>query len=94
MLNNPEDTVITGRPFDRTFCRTMQRMWVQFAKTGNPSLTAAESPNGKDNVWLPYTSERKDIMVLDEHNIHMSNEAELQLVDWERTYGLIKYYCI
>jgi para-nitrobenzyl esterase len=23
------------------------KMWVQFAKTGNPSLSASESPDGK-----------------------------------------------
>ena len=92
VLNNPEDTVITGRPFDQTFCRTMQRMWVQFAKTGDPSLTAAESPDGKDHFWPQYTSEKKEIMVFDEFDIHTSTEGEYKILDWERCYPLTKYY--
>lgn len=92
VLNNPEDMVITGRPFDSTFCSIMQRMWVQFAKTGDPSLTAAESPDGKAHVWPQYSSENKEIMVFDEFDIHASTEGEYRILDWERTYPLTKYY--
>ena len=38
---------IEGRKYDATFSKTMRKMWVQFAKTGNPSLTAEQSPTGK-----------------------------------------------
>ena len=35
------------RPYDKTFSKIMRKMWVQFAKTGNPSLSAEISPDGK-----------------------------------------------
>ena len=37
-----------GRKHDETFSKTMRKMWVQFAKTGNPSLGADISPDGKE----------------------------------------------
>ena len=40
----------TGREFDETFSKTMRKMWVQFAKAGNPSLSAEISPDGKAKV--------------------------------------------
>jgi len=46
VLNHPENTSFTGRAFNETFSKTMRKMWVQFAKTGNPSLTADQSPYG------------------------------------------------
>ena len=49
VFNHPEETFVTGRLFDETFSRTMRKMWVQFAKTGNPSLTAEQSPDGN---WI------------------------------------------
>jgi len=94
VFNHPEETFVTGRLFDETFSKTMRKMWVQFAKTGNPSLTAAESPDGKAKEWPLYDLENKQVMIFDEFNIHAEKESERQLVDWERTYFLTKYYCI
>ena len=85
VLNHPENTIYTGRAFDETFSKTMRKMWVQFAKTGNPSLSAEESPDGKAHEWPLY---------FDEFNIHPEKESERNLVDWDRTYFLTKYYCI
>ena len=94
VFNHPEETFVTGRQFDETFSKTMRRMWVQFAKTGNPSLTAAQSPDGKAKEWPLYDLENKQVMIFDEFNIHAEKEAERQIVDWERAYFLTKYYCI
>ena len=94
VLNHPEITSLTGRAFDETFSKTMRKMWVQFAKTGNPSLSAEISPDGKAHEWPLYDSKNKSIMVLDEFNIHPSKESELKLVDWDRCYFLTKYYCL
>ena len=63
-----------------------------FAKTGNPSLTADQSPDGKAKEWPLYDLEDKKVMVLDENDIHTAKESELKIVDWERTYFLTKYY--
>jgi len=75
-----------------TFNHTMQRMWVNFAKTGDPSLTAEESPTGKAIKWELYNSDTKPVMIFDEFNIHQSTEGDYGIVDWERTYPLTKYY--
>lgn len=84
----------SGRAFDETFCRTLRKMWVQFAKTGNPSLSAEQSPDGKAKEWPLYDLENKQVMIFDEFNIHPEKESERQIVDWDRTYFLTKYYCI
>ena len=92
LFNHPEDTFVTGRQFDETFSKTMRRMWVQFAKTGNPSLTAEQSPDGKAKEWPLYDLENKYVMVFDEFDIRPEKEADMNIVDWDRTYFLTKYY--
>ena len=94
VFNHPEMTADTGRAFDETFCKTMRKMWVQFAKTGNPSLSADISPDGKAKEWPMYDLENKQVMVLDEFDIHPAKESEVKIVDWERTYFLTKYYAL
>ena len=74
---------VDGRPYDPTFSKTMRQMWVQFAKTGNPSLSADISPL-KD----------KQVMVLDEFDIHPAKESDVKIVDWDRTFFLTKYYML
>ncbi len=94
VFNHPElAKQIAGRTFDETFCKTMRKMWVQFAKTGNPSLSADISPDGKAKEWPLYDLGNKNVMVLDEFNIHPAKESEVKMVDWENTYFLTKYYC-
>ena len=94
VFNHPEENLLTGRVFDETFSKTMRKMWVQFAKTGNPSLSAEISPDGKAHEWPLYNLKDKEIMVLDEFNIHPEKEADLKLLDWERCYFLTKYFCL
>ena len=94
VFNHPEITDDTGRAFDATFSRTLRRMWVQFAKTGNPSLSASESPDGKAKEWPLYDLENKQLMIFDEFNIHPEKESQRKILDWDRTYFLTKYYCI
>ena len=92
VFNNPQETFFSGRAYDDTFNHTMQRMWVNFAKTGDPSLTMEESPAGKAIPWEPYNSDTRPIMVFDEFNVHQANEGDYGIVDWERTFPLTKYY--
>lgn len=94
VFNHPDMTDDTGRIFDETFSKTMRKMWVQFAKTGNPSLGAENSPDGKAKEWPLYDLNEKKVMVLDEFNIHQEKESALKIVDWERTYPLVKYYML
>ena len=86
--------MIEGRQFDATFMKTMRMMWTQFARTGNPSLSADISPDGKAKEWPLYDLENKRVMVLDEFDIHPAKESEIKIVDWERTYFLTKYYML
>ena len=94
VFNNQNDTQLTGRVFDKTFSKTMRKMWVQFAKTGNPSLSEKDSPNGKAHAWPLYDLKNKKIMVFDEFNIHPEKESQRKILDWERTYFLTKYFCM
>ena len=94
VFNHPEENLVTGRQFDKTFSKTMRKMWVQFAKTGNPSLSADQSPDGKAYEWPLYDLTDKNIMIFDEFNIHPEKESQRKMVDWEKTYFLTKYYCI
>ena len=94
VFNHPEFTADTGRAFDETFCKTMRKMWVQFAKTGNPSLTADISPDGKAKEWPLYDLENKRVMVLDEFDIHPEKESDRKIVDWDRTYFLTDHYML
>ena len=94
VFNRPEITGETGRALDETFSKTMRKFWVQFAKTGNPSLGADISPDGKAKEWPLYDLEKKEMMVLDEFDIHPEKESEIKLLDWDRTYFLTRYYCI
>ena len=94
VFNHSEMTADTGRAFDETFCKTMRKMWVQFDKTGNPSLTADQSPDGKAKEWPLYDLKDKKLMVLDEQDIHPAKETDVKVVDWERTYFLTKYYAL
>ena len=92
VFNNPQNTFYSGRAYDDAFNHTMQRMWVNFAKTGDPSLTEEESPTGKAIQWEQYNSDTRPIMVFDEFNVHPGVEGDYGIVDWERTYPLTKYF--
>lgn len=94
VFNHPEETLVSGRAFDETFCKILRKMWVQFAKTGNPSLTADISPDGRAREWPLYDLKDKQLMIFDEHDIHVEKESKRQILDWERTYFLTKYYTI
>ena len=83
VFNHPEMTADTGRAFDENFCKAMRGMWVQFARTGVPA------PN-----WPLYDLKDKQVMVLDEFDIHPAKEADVKIVDWERTWFLTRYYML
>ena len=85
---------IEGRKYDETFSKTMRKMWIQFAKTGNPSLSSDISPDGKAKEWPVYDLKDKRVMVLDEFDIHPAKESEVQIVDWDRSTLLNKYYML
>ena len=91
LFKNPDEGM---RNFDETFSKTMRKMWVQFAKTGNPSLSAEISPDGKAYERPLYDTTDKQVMVFDEDNIHTEKASEVKIVDWDKTYFLTKYYSV
>ena len=92
LFKHPEMDGDTGRAFDETFSKTMRKMFVQFAQTGNPSINADISPDGKAKEWQLYDLSDKKVMVFDEFNIHQAKESDVKIVDWDRTFFLTKYY--
>jgi len=58
----------------------------------NPSINADISPDGKAKEWPLYDLKDKQVMVFDEFDIHPAKEADVKIVDWDRTYFLTKYY--
>ena len=92
VFGHPELSDLSGRAFDATFTKTMRKLWIQFAKTGNPSLSADISPDGKAKEWPLYNLKDKKVMVLDEFDIHPAKESDVKIVDWDKTYFLTKYY--
>ena len=79
---NHREMIVEG-PYDAAFCKAMRGMWVQFARTGVPA----------DN-WPLYDLKEKQVMVLDEFDIHPAKEADVKIVDWDRTWFLTKYYML
>ena len=94
VFRHPELDGDTGRLFDETFSKIMRKLWVQFAKTGDPSLSADISPDGRAYEWPLYDTEDRRVMILDEFNIHPEKESERKIVDWERTSFLTRYYMV
>ena len=56
VFNNLEDTIFTGENADPSLAETVQEMWVNFAKTGNPST--------EEHVWDPYDMKTRNTMIL------------------------------
>ena len=50
------------------------------------------SPDGKAKNWPVYDPENRQVMVLDEFDVHPEKESAKKIVDWDRTYGLTDYY--
>lgn len=92
ILKHPEETEFTGRVFDESFSKIMRKMWIQFAKCGNPSLSADISPDGKAYEWPLYDTTNRQMMVFDEFDIHSEKESDRKVVDWDNTYPLTRYF--
>ena len=56
VFNNTEDTIYTGKPADTALARTVQEMWVNFARTGDPSTAEIQ--------WPVYEADTRQTMVL------------------------------
>ena len=65
VFNNLDETIYTGNNIDEDLAEEVQEMWVNFAKTGDPST--------EENDWRNYTYDDPDTIILD-NDIHMREE--------------------
>ena len=56
VFNNPDETIYTGGKYKEELADTVQEMWVNFARTGDPSANGIK--------WEPYDSDTRKTMVL------------------------------
>ena len=78
---NIDETIYTGEKADEGLARAVSTMWVNFAKTGNPSL---------DNiVWHRYDSEDRSTIVFEKDNIR----EEFGILEEQRKllFPIVKY---
>ena len=79
LLNNLDWPEVSGPNQSPEFAETLQRMWINFAKTGDPSVPGIE--------WPEFTKENWNVMVLDDgrkggirvDNTVLKEEMELAL---------------
>jgi para-nitrobenzyl esterase len=67
---------------------------IAFYQCSDPSLSASISPDGKAKEWPLYDLKDRNVMVLDEFDIHPARESEIRMVDWNRSYCLARYYML
>ncbi|MBQ8940478.1 MAG: hypothetical protein IJ062_01490 [Firmicutes bacterium] len=48
--------------------------------------------NGHVKEWPLYDLKDKSVMVFDEFDIRVEKESAMNIVDWDRTYFMTKYY--
>ena len=80
VFNNLDDTIYTGERADETLAKTVQEMWVNFAKTGDPSTDTYH--------WTAYDPAERQTMYLGDEVKLVSDPLEEQRVLIE---PLLKY---
>ena len=88
VFNNPEDTIFTGEIADAGLSEEVQEMWVNFARTGNPSTEKYE--------WKPYDSRERNTMFLGEEIRLVSDPMpeQRELIQPLLSYRINGYYGI
>lgn len=66
VFNNVNETIYTGKKVDEELAKKISSMWVNFAKTGNPSLD--------DLSWDEYNVDARATLIIDEKEIKMEND--------------------
>lgn len=81
VFNNLDETIYTGNNINKELATTVQEMWVNFAKMGNPSTSALE--------WPPYNQKTRTTMVLGSES-HV--EGDILSEQRETIQPLMKYH--
>ena len=61
VFNNPDEAIYTGGKYDEELADTVQNMWVNFARTGDPSILDS-SENGIK--WEQYRSDTRKTLII------------------------------
>jgi len=69
VFNNPEEDIYTGGNYDTDLADTVQHMWVNFARTGDPSI--------EEHPWAEYDTDSRKTMVLGS-NIRMESDIKAE----------------
>ena len=67
VFRNPNETLYTGSRYNTALAETVQDMWVNFAKTGDPSTS--------EYTWEPYEPDSRRTMILGE-KIYMESDPK------------------
>ena len=78
---NIDDTIYTGEKADEGLARTVSNMWVNFAKTGNPSL--------EDIEWSKYDVENRKTIIFEKDNVR--EESDILNKQRELLFPVVKY---
>lgn len=81
VFNNVEDTVYTGEKADPELARQVSTMWVNFAKTGNPSL--------EDIKWDKYNKKDRKTLSIKKDDINIVSDPLSERR--ERLTPIVKY---
>lgn len=77
IFGNIDESAVKDVPAAHRLCRIMQRMWVNFAKTGNPSLGPGEVDGVGEIRWNKYEPSDYPVMIFDAQNTRQeSNPAK------------------
>lgn len=81
VFNNPNETIYAGSNYDQELAKEVQQMWVNFAKTGDPST--------KKHKFPKYNSDNKVTMILGRE---IRVEKDLYLERTRLCEDYLKYY--
>lgn len=79
VFDHPEDHTYSDADGDPDLCRFIQRAWVNFAKTGNPTIPAGEIGNDEPIIWDTYSEESENVMLLNSEGCEMVTDPLAQL---------------
>ena len=81
VFGNRRETIYTGSPADKKLTRRVQDMWVNFARTGDPST--------EDMSWPQYSGAKRDTMVISKDDMRV----ECDVLEEQRRllYPILRY---
>ena len=78
---NIDDTIYTGEPADEELARTVSNMWVQFAKTGDPSIEGVS--------WSKYDVNNRKTIIFKKGDV--KEEGDILSKQRELLFPIVKY---